>query len=87
MSASEVVTHSITHDVAIAMAYVALSAADPLPAAAAVVAGYHETHPLTEPELEALFSLMCMRLCMSACVAFRYAAISPIVIPWRIASG
>ncbi|MFN7943409.1 MAG: aminotransferase class III-fold pyridoxal phosphate-dependent enzyme [Thermoanaerobaculia bacterium] len=65
----DMVHSQIVNDVAIAMAYVALSAADPLAAAAAVVAGYHETHPLTEPELEALFSLMCMRLCMSACVA------------------
>ncbi len=71
-----VVSHTV-NDVAIAMAYVALSAEDPLAAAAAVVAGYHDTHPLTEPELSALFSLMCMRLCVSACLAAKQQAARP----------
>ena len=42
-----------------------------------VVAGRHETYPLTESELEALFGLMCMRLCMSACIAARQTAERP----------
>lgn len=71
-----VFSHTV-NDAAIAMAYVALSAEDPLTAAAAVVAGYHETHPLTEPELSALFSLMCMRLCVSVCLAARQQAARP----------
>ena len=71
-----VVSHTV-NDVAIAMAYVALSAEDPLAAAAAVVAGYHQTHPLTERELSALFPLMCMRLCVSACVAAKQQAERP----------
>jgi 4-aminobutyrate aminotransferase-like enzyme/Ser/Thr protein kinase RdoA (MazF antagonist) len=73
----DMVHSHIVNDVAIAMAYVALSAADPLAAAAAVVAGYHDTHPLTEPELEGLFSLMCMRLCVSACMAAKQIAERP----------
>ena len=70
--------HSQTvNDVAIAMAYGALGADDPLAAAAAVAAGYHGTNALTEPEIEALFSLMCMRLCMSACLAAKQTAERP----------
>src|SRR5207244_4418712 len=38
---------------------------DPLAAAAEVVAGYHAAFPLTEAELEALFPLICIRLCIS----------------------
>jgi 4-aminobutyrate aminotransferase-like enzyme/Ser/Thr protein kinase RdoA (MazF antagonist) len=70
--------HSHTvNDVAIAMAYVALSADEPLTAAASIVAGYHATHPLTEAEISALFSLMCMRLCVSACMAAKQQAARP----------
>ncbi|MDZ7632197.1 MAG: phosphotransferase [Gemmatimonadaceae bacterium] len=72
-----VYSHTV-NDVAIAMAYVALSSPeDPLAAAAAVVSGYHQTHPLTEPEIAALFSLMCMRLCVSACMAAKQSADRP----------
>ena len=71
-----VVSHTV-NDLAIAMAYVALSAEDPLAAAAAVVAGYHQTHPLTEREISTLFPLMCMRLCVSACMAARQQADRP----------
>ena len=71
-----VVSHTV-NDVAIAMAYVALSAEDPLTAAAAVAAGYHQTHPLTERELSALFPLLCMRLCVSACMAAKQQAERP----------
>ena len=71
-----VYSHTV-NDVAIAMAYVALSADDPLAAAAAVVSGYHQTHPLTEAEIEALFSLMCMRLCVSTCLAAKQQAARP----------
>ena len=71
-----VVSHTV-NDVAIAMAYVALSAEDPLAAAAVVAAGYHQTHPLTERELGTLFPLMCMRLCVSACMAAKQQAERP----------
>ena len=71
-----VVSHTV-NDVAIAMAYVALSSEDPLAAAAAVVAGYHQTHPLSEREISTLFPLMCMRLCVSACMAARQQADRP----------
>ncbi len=52
-------------EVAIAAAYAMLGKADPLTAAAQVVGGYHEAFPLTEAELEVLYALMCIRLCIS----------------------
>jgi 4-aminobutyrate aminotransferase-like enzyme/Ser/Thr protein kinase RdoA (MazF antagonist) len=52
-------------EVAIAAAYAMMGKADPLTAAAQVVAGYHEAFPLTEAELEVLYSLICIRLCIS----------------------
>ncbi len=69
-------SHTV-NEVAIAMAYVALSADDPLAAAAAVLAGYYEVHPLTEPEIACLFGLMGMRLCTSVCLAARQQAERP----------
>ncbi len=71
-----VVSHTV-NDVAIAMAYVALSADNPLAAAAQVAAGYHEAHPLSSDEISALFSLMCMRLCTSVVMAARQQAARP----------
>ncbi|MGI9061293.1 MAG: aminotransferase class III-fold pyridoxal phosphate-dependent enzyme [Ktedonobacteraceae bacterium] len=52
-------------ELAIAAAYAMLGKADPLAAATAVVAGYHEAFPLTESELSVLYPLLCMRLCVS----------------------
>ena len=56
-------------DLAVAIAYGILGKPDPLSAAARIVAGYHAEHPLAEFELTALFGLLTMRLCMSACIA------------------
>ena len=56
-------------DLAIAAAYVAAGARDPLAAVAAVVRGHHRVFPLSEQELEALFALVGSRLAASACVA------------------
>ena len=52
-------------ELAITAAYAMLGKADPLAAAASVVAGYHEAFPLTEAELTVLYPLICMRLCVS----------------------
>lgn len=52
-------------ELAIGAAYAMLDKPDPLSAAASVVAGYHAELPLTEAELELLFPLICMRLCVS----------------------
>jgi 4-aminobutyrate aminotransferase-like enzyme/Ser/Thr protein kinase RdoA (MazF antagonist) len=64
-------------EVAIACAYAMLNKADPLTAAAHIVAGYHQNRPLTEPELEVLFDLICMRLCMSVCHAADQSRVEP----------
>ena len=64
-------------EVAIACAYAMLNKADPLTAAAHIVAGYHENRTLTEPELEVLFDLICMRLCMSVCHAANQSRFEP----------
>jgi 4-aminobutyrate aminotransferase-like enzyme/Ser/Thr protein kinase RdoA (MazF antagonist) len=56
-------------EVAIAAAYAVLGKVDPLAAAAHVIAGYHDAHPLSEQEIEAAVPLVCMRLVMSVCIA------------------
>jgi 4-aminobutyrate aminotransferase-like enzyme/Ser/Thr protein kinase RdoA (MazF antagonist) len=56
-------------ELAIALAYVMLERKDPIATAAQVVAGYHQVYPLTEPEVEALYSLAVTRLCCSVCYA------------------
>jgi 4-aminobutyrate aminotransferase-like enzyme/Ser/Thr protein kinase RdoA (MazF antagonist) len=50
---------------AVAAAYAMLGKPDPVAAAAHIVGGYHEAFPLSEAELELLFALICMRLCVS----------------------
>jgi 4-aminobutyrate aminotransferase-like enzyme/Ser/Thr protein kinase RdoA (MazF antagonist) len=52
-------------ELAIAAAYAMMGKAEPIAAAAHVVAGYHLSFPLTEPELEALYLLICIRLSIS----------------------
>jgi 4-aminobutyrate aminotransferase-like enzyme/Ser/Thr protein kinase RdoA (MazF antagonist) len=52
-------------EVAIAAAYAMLGKEDVLRAASAVVAGYHETFPLEEREVAALYALIGMRLAVS----------------------
>ena len=61
----DVVHTNTVCDLAVAAAYAMLNKADPLAAAANVVAGYHEAFPLTQAELEVLYSLICTRLCVS----------------------
>ncbi len=56
-------------DLAIAAAYAALGARDPLAAAADVVAGYHGARALSELELRVLPGLIQLRLCTSVCMA------------------
>jgi len=50
---------------AVAAAYATLGKADPLGAAAEVVAGYHRVFPLEEQEVAAVFPLMAARLAVS----------------------
>lgn len=55
----------VVADLAIACAYAMQGKADPLGAAAEVVAGYHAEYPLSEPELALLFPLIGTRLAVS----------------------
>lgn len=52
-------------DLAVAMAYASLGKPDPLTAACDVLTGYHEELPLSEEEIDVLFSLYCLRICMT----------------------
>lgn len=52
-------------EAAIAAAYALLGQPDPLLAAAPVVRGYHGAYPLLDDELDILFTLIAMRLCVS----------------------
>jgi 4-aminobutyrate aminotransferase-like enzyme/Ser/Thr protein kinase RdoA (MazF antagonist) len=62
--------HSYTvGELAVAIAYAVLDKPDPLAVAAHIVQGYHAAYPLQEKELATLFGLVCMRLCMSICIA------------------
>lgn len=56
-------------DLAIAVAYVVLGKADPHAAAAPVIEGYVREFPLTKDELDALWTLVRLRLCMSVSIA------------------
>jgi 4-aminobutyrate aminotransferase-like enzyme/Ser/Thr protein kinase RdoA (MazF antagonist) len=70
--------HSFTAaEVAIAAAYAILGKEEPLPAAAAVIAGYHSTFPLEERELGALFALIGARLAVSVTNSAQRATVKP----------
>lgn len=56
-------------DLAIALAYVILGKRDPKALAAPVIAGYREEFELNKDELDALWQLVRLRLCMSVCIA------------------
>ena len=62
---------------AVAAAYVMMGKEHPLEAATAIIQGYHESLPLRESEIRALFSLICMRLCMSVCICAHQKSIEP----------
>ena len=62
--------HSYTiAELAIAIAYAILDKRDPLTMATHIVKGYHAAYPLQENEIDALFGLICLRLCVSASIA------------------
>lgn len=66
------VVHSATVcNLAVALAYVMLDKPDPIGAAAQVVAAYQEIYPLTESEVDSLYTLAVTRLSLSVCIAAR----------------
>lgn len=56
-------------ELAVAVAYLVLDQSDPIATAREVVGGYAESYPLEQAEIEALWGLVLMRLCMSVCLA------------------
>lgn len=52
-------------ELAIALAYIMMNKPDPLAAAAIVIKSFHAVFPLQDAEIEVLFDLICMRLCVS----------------------
>ena len=62
---------------AVAAAYAMMGKEYPLEATIAIIQGYHESLPLRESEIRALFSLICMRLCMSVCICAHQKSIEP----------
>lgn len=55
-------------ELAVAIAYVVLDKPSPITAAVDVVAGYTAENPLEEAEIDALYPLVLLRLCMSVCL-------------------
>ena len=53
------------NELAIACAYTILRMEDPLAVIARIAKGYHHARPLSEPEIQVLFPLICIRLCVS----------------------
>jgi 4-aminobutyrate aminotransferase-like enzyme/Ser/Thr protein kinase RdoA (MazF antagonist) len=73
----DVVLGPTVAELAVALAYAMLGKPDPLAAAAAVVAGFHDVSVLDEIELEALYGLACLRLCTSVCLSAYRRSIEP----------
>src|SRR5690242_10167288 len=64
-------------ELAVACAYAMMGKAEPLAAAAHVVAGYHAALPLTDDELAALYPLTLARLCVSVVNSAYQRAVDP----------
>ncbi|MCP4664513.1 MAG: phosphotransferase [bacterium] len=64
-------------EVAIAMAYGMLRRDEPLAVGTALLAGYHEEHPLSEAELDVVLDLVHARLVMSVCHAAHNRKLEP----------
>jgi len=63
-----VYSHTVGN-LAVAVAYAILDKSDPLRTAAHMLKGYHRGYPLAQDEIASLYLMVCMRLCMSACIA------------------
>ncbi len=64
-------------ELAIAIAYAVLESIDPLADAVEMVKGYHSVRPLSCLELDSLFGLVCLRLCVSVCMAAKQTKVCP----------
>lgn len=73
-------------DLAVALAYAVLDQADPLLAAARMVAGYNAVRPLSDAELDVLFPLVRARLGASVSIAASRRRNNPDVDPYLLVS-
>jgi 4-aminobutyrate aminotransferase-like enzyme/Ser/Thr protein kinase RdoA (MazF antagonist) len=64
-------------EAAVGAAYALLGRADPVAAVAVIARGHHRVQPLEEAELDVLFPLACLRLCVSVVHSSRRAAEEP----------
>lgn len=62
---------------AIAACYAMLGKATPLDNAAYLIGGFHSEYPLTDLEIDLLFDLIAMRLCMSVCICAHQIRLQP----------
>lgn len=69
-------THTVC-ELAIASAYAIMDKADPVTAAAHIVKGYNQALSLTGEELELLFALICIRLCLTVTNAAYQRTVEP----------
>jgi hypothetical protein len=70
--------HSITaNELAVAAAYAALDAAEPLEVIAAVRRGFERELPLTTAESEVVLDLVALRLCTSVALSAHQSALAP----------
>ncbi len=67
----DMIESAVVCELANACAYVMFGKADPLRAARAVTAGYHQERPLREDEIRLLFPLIATRLAMSVAISAR----------------
>ncbi len=64
-------------ELAVGLAYAMLDRNDPMEIARDVVGAYHQVFPLLEAEVDVLFDLVLMRLCLSVCNAAQQHAADP----------
>ncbi len=63
----DMVFSHVINELAITCAYALMEQSDPIATMCTIVAGYHLHYELTNTELEVLFSLVALRLCVSVC--------------------
>ena len=73
----DMVHSHVINDLAITAAYALMDQPDSLETLKPLVAGYHRVRPLSDVELEVLFSLVALRLCVSVCNSAEAIAASP----------
>jgi len=74
-------------ELAIALAYALFGSSSPLELGAEIVAGYHGKRPLSLPELEVLFPLVCGRLAVTVTVCAERRCIDPGHPSWFVSEA